>query len=188
MKKGFKFTQEAKDKLKQDRKNRGMVAWNKGLTSKTDERVKKYGLAERGKFVSLSTRKKIGEARKKFIGELSSNWKGGVSFLKNGIYSSLQYVEWRKSVFERDNYVCKMCGFEKGHKLQAHHIKPVKNIISDNQLKNTLDAFSCSELWDTDNGITLCKRCHELILRKENFWAPIFKELIKNNITLITYE
>lgn len=28
-------------------------------------------------------------------------------------------------------------------------------------LKTIYDAFKCKELWDTNNGITLCETCHK---------------------------
>jgi hypothetical protein len=55
------------------------------------------------------------------------------------------YIEWRKAVYERDNYTCQECG-HKGGKLNAHHIKPW---------------FSHPDLrFDVANGVTLCEDCH----------------------------
>ena len=77
-------------------------------------------------------------------GEKSPNWKGGSQRDKhNGNY---KYVDWRTSVFERDNYTCQECG-QVGGKLNAHHILPWAKHI----------AFRY-ELW---NGITLCESCHK---------------------------
>jgi len=51
---------------------------------------------------------------------------------------------WRKRIFERDNYKCVDCGTNKF--LHAHHIK-------------TRAEFPENE-FDIDNGITLCRNCH----------------------------
>ena len=55
--------------------------------------------------------------------------------------------QWRKQVYERDNYTCQCCGDNRGHNLNAHHLN--------------------SHNWDkenrtnVDNGITLCEKCHK---------------------------
>lgn len=60
------------------------------------------------------------------------------------------YIEWRKAVFERDNYTCQLCG-QVGGKLNAHHIKPF--------------AGSPEGRLDVSNGVTLCKECHKEVHR-----------------------
>lgn len=54
---------------------------------------------------------------------------------------------WRKSVYERDNYTCQICGDSKGGNLNAHH----------------LDGWDwCREKrFDINNGVTLCIKCHK---------------------------
>lgn len=54
-------------------------------------------------------------------------------------------VEWRMSVYKRDNYTCQKCG-KKGN-IQAHHIIP---LVVDKSLA-----------LDINNGITLCIPCHQ---------------------------
>lgn len=62
------------------------------------------------------------------------------------IRNSGDYSEWRKAVFNRDNYTCQKCG-KKGGKLNAHHIKPFARYPS---LRLVIE-----------NGITLCTDCHK---------------------------
>lgn len=85
----------------------------------------------------------------RFFGEDSPRWKGGVAQQRNE-RATYEYREWRKWVFDRDNYTCKCCG-DKSHKkhpvkLIAHHIYNWK----DNPDKR----------YDINNGITLCEDCH----------------------------
>ncbi len=78
-------------------------------------------------------------------GEKSNFWKGGVTPLRQKIHASLEYRNWRRSVFERDNYTCQFCG-ERGGNLEAHHIRPF--------------ALFTNLRFDVPNGITLCEGCH----------------------------
>jgi 5-methylcytosine-specific restriction endonuclease McrA len=71
---------------------------------------------------------------------------------KTAIRRSGKYNEWRKAVFERDDYTCQSCG-QHGGILNAHHIKPFSQYPNDRL--------------DINNGITLCKECHRLLHRGE---------------------
>lgn len=62
---------------------------------------------------------------------------------------SSAYREWRECVFERDNFTCQFCGVVGGD-LNADHIVPFAHLV-----KNKM------ELWDLDNGRTLCVPCHK---------------------------
>lgn len=64
------------------------------------------------------------------------------------IRKSKAYSDWRKSIFERDDYTCAICG-HRGGELNAHHIKPFAKYPEDR--------------FDLDNGITLCKECHKQV-------------------------
>lgn len=94
-------------------------------------------------------------------GKSNPNWKGGVSHISNRIRESSKYSEWRASIFERDNYICMECGKVGKGDLNAHHIKPFHIILKEHNIKNIDDAMSCLELWDPENGITLCEKCHD---------------------------
>jgi hypothetical protein len=157
------------------RKNIGKS--HKGL-KKTEEAKIKIGLGNKGKFVSKETRKKMSENAKLRLGKRASNWKGGKSYFKESIYANHRYSEWRLNVFERDKWICKICGYDKGGTLQVHHLIPVKEIIKEYNLKNVYDIINCKNLWDVNNGITLCKKCHEKIFSKEKEYEELFKKLI----------
>jgi len=57
------------------------------------------------------------------------------------------YQKWRKEVFNRDNYACRICGSNKSGTLNTHHIEGFSN---NPELRTTLS-----------NGITLCETCHK---------------------------
>ena len=48
-----------------------------------------------------------------------------------------------------------------GGRLNADHIKQMALIVYENELKTIHDAFECEELWDLNNGRTLCEECHK---------------------------
>jgi hypothetical protein len=67
-------------------------------------------------------------------------------FLETTDYrNTAEYRQWRRSVFERDEYTCLKCG-QVGGELNAHHIKKFKDYPS--------------ERYNIENGETLCTGCH----------------------------
>jgi hypothetical protein len=119
------------------------IAWNKGL---------------RGIFKhTIKSRKKMSIAHR---GAKSPLWRGGITKINLKIRTLLEYRLWREAVFARDNYKCVECGDAKGGNLQAHHIKCLSSILSANSITTQEQAKLCTELWDTENGVTLCKNCH----------------------------
>jgi len=70
----------------------------------------------------------------------------GISTENEKIRRSKQYREWRKLVYERDNYTCVECG-KHGGQLNADHIKPF--------------AFYPDDRFKLENGKTLCLDCHK---------------------------
>lgn len=102
----------------------------------------------------------LGRKRPEMIGN-KLNWKGGTTKRCMLIRFSLQYKTWRSKVFERDNWTCQTCN-KRGVYLEAHHIKELINIIKEYNIKTLEDSKKCKELWNLDNGVTLCKECHNL--------------------------
>ena len=96
--------------------------------------------------------------------ENAPNWKGGSSSLYYIIRALYQYRKWRSVIFERDHWICQTCNKRENNiKLIVHHIKPFRKILKDNNIKTREEAVECNELWNIDNGVTLCEKCHRLI-------------------------
>lgn len=94
------------------------------------------------------------------IGSKSHFWKGGLTDLKRRLRSCSKYRFWRKSVFERDNYTCQECGI-RGGILNADHIKPFSIIMENYKITTFIDGINCIEMWNINNGKTLCLDCHK---------------------------
>ncbi len=82
--------------------------------------------------------------------------------LNKSIRELIQYSNWRTQVFGRDNFTCQKCG-KRGSWLEAHHIKRFSTIMEENNIKTLEEAYMCKELWNLDNGVTLCRKCHRKI-------------------------
>lgn len=75
------------------------------------------------------------------------------------IRGSFKYRQWRSDIYERDDYTCQFCD-KKGGEINADHIKPLHLILKENTIKTTEEADLCEELWNINNGRTLCIECH----------------------------
>ena len=86
-----------------------------------------------------------------------------------------EYKDWRKAVYERDNYTCQCCGDNKGHNLNAHHI------YGYTEYKDLRT--------DVDNGTTLCEECHKRYHKQygytnnnyKDFRTFLYNEMMKQN-------
>lgn len=113
------------------------------------------------------------------IGENSANWKGGITPKRISIRESTKYKQWRLAIYERDDYTCQCCGNNIGN-INAHHIENFANLY------NEVDEI----IFNHDNGITLCKDCHEefhsVFGRKDNnenqLWNFIANQEIKHQL------
>lgn len=88
-----------------------------------------------------------------FTGERNHFWKGGFPAVADK-RNTIEYQEWRSNVFQRDNYICQICGY-RGKKLNAHH----KESWKDHEGKR----------FDLENGIILCATCHREVHRGNLF-------------------
>jgi 5-methylcytosine-specific restriction endonuclease McrA len=98
-----------------------------------------------GKFSYWITKEHCKVCRPAISGKAHYNWKGGICSEAYLLRRSVRYRNWRKSVFERDDYTCQICE-KRGVYLEADHIKPF--------------AYYPELRFSLDNGRTLCKSCH----------------------------
>lgn len=90
------------------------------------------------------------------------NWKGGTTNLRQRIMVSYKYRQWRSDIFQRDNYTCQKCN-QRGIYLEAdHNPKLFSEIIKEYKIITVEEALLCEELWNINNGRTLCRKCHNL--------------------------
>ena len=156
---------------------KGNIPWNKGKTGTfkhSEEHKKRISALLKGRKKpdgfnvgrkhSEETKRKIGAANHIALlgkpngrtGAKNNMWKGGKSSPNEKFRKSVSYKLWRKAIFERDDYTCKLC-LIRGGKLNADHIKPFAYIP---ELRLALD-----------NGRTLCEDCH----RKTDTYSRRYK-------------
>lgn len=93
-------------------------------------------------------------------GSETSQWNGGTRPVIEQIRKCFLYRQWRSDIFTRDDFTCQKCNHRGGY-LHAHHIKSFNFIIELNDITTLIRAEYCDELWNINNGVTLCKRCHK---------------------------
>lgn len=92
-------------------------------------------------------------------GERSHRWQGGKTAASAVLRNSAEYVVWRRSVFERDNFTCFLCK-SRGGRLTAHHIF---EFAKHEHLR-----------LEPKNGLTLCWPCHGSIRGREEEFQESF--------------
>ena len=140
-KKGRKYSEEAKKRLSLS--HMGIPAWNKGM--KGFRAGLSRGIAPKG------------ELHYRYI-------KDRTKLAKKQIRNDTAYFEWRRNVWLRDRFTCKLVNPDCLGKIEAHHI---------------LSWSEYPELrYQNNNGITLCHAHHPRKRAEEKRLAPIFQELV----------
>lgn len=150
-----------------------MKAWNKGKKM-SDETKKKVSDSKKKNPTRFWLGKELSNKHKEnlrlhhshsLIGENSPNWRGGITPINKKIRQSSDLQDWRIKVFQRDNFLCQMPDCDKTVRyLNAHHIKTFSKYP---ELRR-----------DIDNGITLCRRCHEKTLGKEEQFEEMLQIIV----------
>jgi hypothetical protein len=158
---GYKHPPEFGEAISQRTKGRKMSDETKAKLSAAHKGVKHGPLPE-------ETRRKISEAER---GEKHHNWQGGKTEQNAIDRQSVEYKLWREAVYRRDHYTCRLCGV-KSRNLCPHHIK----------------SWARHEdiRYEVDNGITLCKTCHDAHHAKSG--GPLAEPLPIDPTVLITPE
>lgn len=158
MKKGSHLSIESKNKIANKLKGRISPMFGKHQSEETKEKIR---IKNTGRKVSDIER--INNSISK-LGEKSHFWKGGVSF---GRYGLKWTKKLRSSIYQRDNYCCKICNNKNKKSLVIHHIDDIPNNCDDNNL------------------IVLCRKCHSLIhssyIYNKDYWISTLRELINSN-------
>jgi 5-methylcytosine-specific restriction endonuclease McrA len=85
--------------------------------------------------------------------------------LKLKIRNTTKYLNWRLSILKRDNFTCKICHASvkenKSLRLEVHHAKSFDEICTENNISTIEQALECKALWNVNNGISICYRCHK---------------------------
>lgn len=178
---GHKSTEAQKEAL---RVGRLLPHSNKG-SRWSDESCKKLSKSKKGKKLTIEhrvalSRVKIGKPIKHFIknkiaiiekirksltgkpqlnnrGAKHPNWQGGITPINKIIRSSIEMKNWRRAIFNRDNFTCQICG-QRGGRLVADHIKP-------------FSLYPGLRL-DIYNGRTICRNCD---LKSETYGGRAIK-------------
>ena len=87
------------------------------------------------------------------------------SLLKLKIRNTTKYLNWRIAVLNRDNFRCKICHTSvkdnKSLRLEVHHAKTFNDIYKENSVSTVEQALACEELWNMNNGFSICYSCHK---------------------------
>lgn len=150
---------------KEHRKKLSLANMGKKFSKEHRKKLSKSKIGDKNPMKNINARKKSSETRKRLEikppSRLGKRNEYRISPLKSQIRTCFKNRLWISDVFTRDDFTCQEC-FIRGGDLEAHHIKLFSKIIKENNIRSLNEAELCDELWNINNGITLCKKCHKL--------------------------
>ena len=156
----------------------GWINWNKGLPkemqpgygrqhSKEIEQklVKAMNMAWKGKHHTKEAKTKMSAKASARVGAKNPRWITDRNLIKGRqIRNNPEYKQWRKDVWTRDNFRCKINNSDCKGKIEAHHI---------------LGWSEYPELrYKINNGITLCHAHHPRKRAEEKRLISLCQELV----------
>jgi len=92
------------------------------------------------------------------FGPAHPKWTGRTPLNKQ-VRQCPKYKAWRHSIFQRDEFTCKMCGKKGGYLEVDHYPVMFASIMRRYNIRTYKDAMNCEALWNA-SGRTLCIKCH----------------------------
>ncbi len=93
-------------------------------------------------------------------GEMNVNWKGGTSSLNKTVRQTHEYRKWAARIRKRDQ-VCLGCS--RTDKLEVHHLQGLSILMAELGVTTVDQARETPALWDDQNGMLFCRKCHYAI-------------------------
>lgn len=177
--KGRKLSAETKAKIsKYQQENPNSGRFVKGMVM-SEEVKEKIRIAQKGKmpkFIpdNLGVRRdqSFKDKRREYMLGNKCAWIEDRSKLKKrDERNDVAYQEWRKSVWSRDGFICRLRDVNCGGRIEAHHILSWRNFP---ELR-----------YEINNGITLCHAHHPKKRAEEEAFVPIFQELVQKTEALV---
>lgn len=143
-------SEETRRKISQA--NKGKMPKNLAMLHalpRTEEWKRNISRANKGKKLTEETKRKISDTKRNLL-----------SPLYKAIRRCFKSHNWRTQIFNRDNFICIFCKKRGGELNADHYPKRFVDVLRDNDITTMEQAFDCKELWDINNGRTLCLNCH----------------------------
>lgn len=131
----------------------------------SDEAIQRMAATKRGKPAPWMRGNKFGSGMKNsFYGKFGENHPAWKNSKKHAFHKQIRqlykYRQWRSDIFTRDNFTCVLCGKYACYLEADHFPKRFIDIVVEYSIKTLEQAIACEELWNLNNGRTLCKPCH----------------------------